>query len=34
MLFLKMLVHLGRLRGKSKAIFLLSADKGLGLRID
>jgi hypothetical protein len=29
-----MLVYLGRLGGKSKAILLLNADKELGLRID
>jgi hypothetical protein len=29
-----MLVHLGRLRGKSKATLLLNADKELGLGID
>jgi hypothetical protein len=34
MAFPEMLVHLGRLGGKSKAILLLNADKELGVRID
>jgi hypothetical protein len=29
-----MLVYLGRLEGKSKAILLLNADKELGLRVN